>query len=79
MGVQNDDMIMPVRREGHAVPITAYGNATNERILNQLAGDEGVGNYFLHFICGGAVAIGMLVLRDCYVPFRVCILCLCHF
>lgn len=71
VGVQNDNMVMPVRRGGRALPIAVYGNATTDSILNDLAGNEGVEDFYIRIACGCAIALGMLILRGCYIPFHV--------
>ena len=71
VGVQNDNMVIPVRREGHVLPIAVYGNATTDSILNTLAGSEGVEDYYIRIACGCTIAFGMLVMKGCYIPFHV--------
>lgn len=71
VGVQNDNTVIPVRREGRAMPIAVYGNATTDSILNELAGNEGVEDYYIRIACGCSIALGMLVLKGCYIPFHV--------
>ena len=71
VGVQNDDLIMPVRRLSGTFSIGIPMNATAEELLSVLDYDQAQECYTLRFICGCGVFIGMLVMYGSFIPFRV--------
>lgn len=71
VGVQNDDMIMPVRRVSGTYALAAPGNITAEELINTLDSQEANELFTLRFVCGMGVFLGMFVMIGNFVPFRV--------
>ena len=71
VGVQNDDMIMPVRKMSGSYALAAPGNLTAEQLIDSLELQEANELFTLRFVCGVGVFFGMFVMIGNFVPFRV--------
>ena len=71
MGIQNDDLLMPVRRISGTYAIAAPMNATAEELLGSLQTKEVEEMYSIRIYCGMGVFMGMFVMIGNFIPFRV--------
>lgn len=71
VGVQNDDMILPVRKVMGTYSLALPYNATTDDLLNDLNEQAIHEVYLIRIYCGLGVFIGMFVMVGNFVPFRV--------
>lgn len=77
VGVQNDDIIMPVRKVSGTYAIATPLNVTADELLDELVLQEGGDLTNLRLICGVGVFVGMFVMVGNFIPFRVLLLISC--
>lgn len=71
VGVQNDAMLLPVRRAGAWLPLAAEGNQTAESMLDGFAGEEGKELRYVRAAACGGCFVGLWLLGAAMGPFRV--------
>lgn len=71
VGVQNDDLILPVKRVSGTFAISAPMNTTAEGLLDTLEEEESKELVMIRCFSGLAVFCGMFIMVGNYTPFRV--------
>ena len=79
VGVQNDEVLMPIRRVSGLAPIAAVGNLTSEELLDSLSGTEGKQVFEVRILAFVGIFVGLLFLKGSCCPLRVRLMLLFHF
>ena len=71
VGVQNDNVLIPIRRASGLLPLSALGNRTAEEMLEDFAGEEGAELRTVRVAAWGGCFVGLWLLGGAMCPFRV--------
>lgn len=73
VGVQNDALLLPIRRASGVLPLAVVGNQTAEAMLDELAGAEGRELVYVRVAACAVGFVGLWLLRGAMTPFRVAV------
>ena len=71
VGIQNDDLIKPVRTQEGIHPLVFPGNRTVSEMVSIMAGEEGRAMRIVRVGCGVVMFIGMMCMKGVHSPFPV--------